>query len=383
MADDADSLAKRVDLAMRSTLRALSATPDRAKVQRTGNRLKEQLERLYGKVAILESSLRGPVAMQQADARETLAKIQRQVADAQSRRYDATARKQLRDVQRDWFGAIGIYRTISQQTDYLAGAETAAALDNELALLWWPAYPRSKWAGNPLYYKVAVAVPASTLMVMRLDAPNEELVRKIIGTSIEVEQKGLSGPVAIDAGGAKRLNPKMDNPGYWQFEKAINELHAFLKAKTKLDLVYDDSATIFPAGSARNVALYVGWYQLRNYAPGFTLAPGSVGYHVASLELVSLRGANERGWAAGLLKDGIAATLGPVAEPYLHSFPSPEEFFPLLLTGKLTLAEVYWKTTPCTSWMISMIGDPLYTPYEKTPALKVEDLPEKLRSAVK
>jgi hypothetical protein len=74
------------------------------------------------------------------------------------------------------------------------------------------------------------------------------------------------------------------------------------------------------------------------------------------------------------------ATLGPVAEPYLASFPRPDEFFPLLLTGKLSLAEVYWKTTPMASWMISFIGDPLYRPYQAHPAMRVEDLPGPMRS---
>jgi hypothetical protein len=72
------------------------------------------------------------------------------------------------------------------------------------------------------------------------------------------------------------------------------------------------------------------------------------------------------------LNDGIASTLGAVAEPYLSSMPSPDEFFPLLLTGKLTLAEVYWKTTPMTSWMVSFIGDPLYVPFKVNPQLKPE-----------
>jgi hypothetical protein len=40
---------------------------------------------------------------------------------------------------------------------------------------------------------------------------------------------------------------------------------------------------------------------------------------------------------------------------------------------------VYWDTTPLTSWMICMIGDPLYTPYKQNPQMKVDDLPERLR----
>jgi hypothetical protein len=82
-----------------------------------------------------------------------------------------------------------------------------------------------------------------------------------------------------------------------------------------------------------------------------------------------------------LLKDGASGSLGPVAEPYLHSFPRADEFFPLLFTGRLTLAEVYWKTNPLASWMNSCIGDPLYKPYAKNPALKVTDLPAELQRA--
>jgi hypothetical protein len=115
--------------------------------------------------------------------------------------------------------------------------------------------------------------------------------------------------------------------------------------------------------------------------PACAFVPGALGYHIASFEMVSLRG-NEIGWVAGLLNDGIASTLGPVAEPYLAAFPPPDDFFPLLLSGKLTLAEVYWKTTPMSSWMMCCIGDPLYTPFKKNPQLKDEDLSPGLRHAL-
>jgi hypothetical protein len=98
--------------------------------------------------------------------------------------------------------------------------------------------------------------------------------------------------------------------------------------------------------------------------------------------MVGLHDPNETGWVHGMLNDGAAATLGAVAEPYLTAFPPPQEFFPLLMTGKLTLAEVYWKTEPMTSWMMCLVGDPLYTPYKVHPAMKVEDLPGDLRRAI-
>src|SRR4029450_4734408 len=121
---------------------------------------------------------------------------------------------------------------------------------------------------------------------------------------------------------------------------------------------------------------------LRKYVPGMIFNRGAVGFHIASSELVSLHPPTETGWVRGLMSDGVVAALGPVAEPYLHSFPPADEFFPLLMTGKLTLAEVYWTTTPLTSWMQACIGDPLYNPYRAIPSMKVEDLPLLLRSTI-
>jgi uncharacterized protein (TIGR03790 family) len=144
----------------------------------------------------------------------------------------------------------------------------------------------------------------------------------------------------------------------------------------------DNKPAVLPANSESDVALYCGWYSLRTYVPGMKFNRGAVGYHVASYELVSLHNPLEGGWVHGLLASGVVGTLGAVAEPYLHSFPLPEEFFPLLLTGKLPLAQVYWTTNPLTSWMQVCIGDPLYNPYAKNPMFKVEDLPQILRPVV-
>jgi uncharacterized protein (TIGR03790 family) len=147
-------------------------------------------------------------------------------------------------------------------------------------------------------------------------------------------------------------------------------------------VVLDENPEVLPANSAEDVAIYCGWYSVRHYVPCCRFNPGAVGFHIASFEMSELHNPRETGWCRGLLKDGVVGTVGPVNEPYLHAFPAADEFFPLLMTGKLTLAEVYWKTTPLTSWKMAAIGDPLYRPYAKNPALKPEDLPEGLRKAV-
>jgi uncharacterized protein (TIGR03790 family) len=65
-----------------------------------------------------------------------------------------------------------------------------------------------------------------------------------------------------------------------------------------------------------------------------------------------------------MLRDGITATLGAVAEPYLESFPEPDRFFNNLFEGQ-SLVEAYYHAKPFNSWQLILIGDPLYKPFKK------------------
>ena len=65
-----------------------------------------------------------------------------------------------------------------------------------------------------------------------------------------------------------------------------------------------------------------------------------------------------------MIEKGIAATIGPVAEPYVQGFPLPEIFFTLLTDGYYTLAESYLVALPFLSWKMVLIGDPLYRPFK-------------------
>ena len=87
-------------------------------------------------------------------------------------------------------------------------------------------------------------------------------------------------------------------------------------------------------------------------------------YHLASSEATTLREPGSQAWCKRMIEDGVAATIGPVYEPYLMSFPRPEQFFGVLLKGDLTLVEAYYKTLPFNSWMMTLIGDPLYRPFK-------------------
>jgi uncharacterized protein (TIGR03790 family) len=318
--------------------------------------------------------------------RQTWGEIHEQATAAQARmtllenaRWDPLARDELRKVARDSDGLLGTLRIVEAQITYLTITATTSATDNELALLWWNYYPRQHSLPNPLNLDYPPS-SSPTLMVMRLDGPDPDSVRRIMQISVDVETTGLRGTVAIDARG---ISPTDDNGkpnAYGEFDQTLRNLAYFLRTKTNLKIKFDDQDMVFPPHSVKNVALYVGWYSVNQYIPGCDFNPGAVGYHIASFELATLHAPSSH-WVRGLIHDGVVATLGPVDEPYLTAFPNPDEFFPLLLTGKLTLAEVYWKTCPMTSWMISFIGDPLYRPYLHDPALKIDDLPGRLRRA--
>jgi uncharacterized protein (TIGR03790 family) len=321
-------------------------------------------------------------------APERVARMRRQIADWAREFNDLKAKPPspqvfaaMRTLVREHFGLFRYHELLTGQLATYESKETESAFDSELSLLWWDNnYPRYRWQMNALNYKVR-SVPAGTpptLMVMRLDGPTEQSVDRIILSSLKAEAEGLKGQVVLDARGLR------GEDGYGKYDSSIRRLAELLQAKTKLKVTFDDRDALIQPGPAapKGVAVYCGWYSLRNYVPAFTFSEGAVGFHVASSELVSLRTPGERGWVHGLINDGVVGTLGHVAEPYLQAFPPADEFFPLLMTGELTLAEVYWKTNPLTSWMNACIGDPLYRPYKTNPPLKKEDLPEPLRAAL-
>ena len=46
----------------------------------------------------------------------------------------------------------------------------------------------------------------------------------------------------------------------------------------------------------------------------------------------------------------------------------------MLMSGKLTLLETYFRSTPHISWRLIVIGDPLYTPFKNNPAIDLDSL---------
>ena len=82
-----------------------------------------------------------------------------------------------------------------------------------------------------------------------------------------------------------------------------------MRTKTKLSLTFDDQPNVLPPNTAKDVALYMGWYSVDKYVPACQFHPGAVGFHLASYTMVTLRRPDERCWVRSLLEDGVGRNL--------------------------------------------------------------------------
>lgn len=281
---------------------------------------------------------------------------------------DAPAGPGLNSMIKDLSGEITMLRL---KLGELEGKDTLAAVDSELALLFISGYPLTGWLPNPgyIYNRERFSDHIGRFfMVSRLDGPTPELAGNLVRTAIEVEQTGLSGNVYLDARG------KTGRDLYGRFDEDIRRTAKILR-KGALRVVLDNEPRLFRGGEAPAAALYCGWYSLGKYIDAFRWSKGAVGYHVASTEAASLHDPKRTYWVKSMIEKGVIASIGPVAEPYLSAFPPPSLFFPLFMSGKYTLAEVFMMTNPYLSWRMILVGDPLYNPFRNDPAFVMKDPP--------
>ncbi|MEW6219331.1 MAG: TIGR03790 family protein [Thermodesulfobacteriota bacterium] len=265
-----------------------------------------------------------------------------------------------------WEGLAGVY----------AEPRPGAAVDSELVLVAVEAYQTAQWLPNPFHdaYRelpVVAGLLEQAVMVGRLDGPSPTLVRRLVDDALAVEAQGLAGTFCIDA---RDLTGEPAAGSYPWYDAHLRRLAEVVQDKGAMPVRLDSRPELFGPGDCPDAALYVGWYSRAQYVDAFTWQRGAVAFHVASSEARTLRQAGSQVWAKRLLEEGVAATIGPVAEPYLESFPLPDHFFPLLMTGRLPLLEVYFRSLPHVSWRQILVGDPLYTPFQAKPAL-AEPLP--------
>jgi len=254
---------------------------------------------------------------------------------------------------------------INKKIRELGREDQRASLDSEIALVLENDYPLSKWTLNPYFLgfrdKTLPIKKEHVLMVSRLDGPDAKTVQRIIDDSIKTEEKGLSGIAYFDARwpdpGQKKLS------AYALYDRSIHLAAERVKKSRRLPVVLDEKQDLFEPNACPDAALYCGWYSLANYVDAFQWKSGSIGYHIASSECSTLKNKSSNVWCKKMLEKGVAATIGPVSEPYVNAFPLPELFFGLLVDGNLTLAECYLISIPYLSWKMVLVGDPLYRPF--------------------
>lgn len=255
----------------------------------------------------------------------------------------------------------------------LSHRDQGASLDSELALVLAGEYPLAKWVTNPLFlgnqgrYVKSMPDKGEVLMVSRLDGPDVGVVRRMIDEALRAEDEGMKGVAYFDARWPKPQDPQKRPEGmsYEFYDRSIHAAAEAVRKSGRMAVVVNDREELFKPGECPDAALYCGWYSLARYVDAFDWVPGAVGYHIASGECSTLKQAGSQAWCKRMLEDGVAATLGPVTEPYVQAFPVPELFFSLLLEGYWTLAECYALSQPFWSWQMVLLGDPLYRPFTR------------------
>jgi uncharacterized protein (TIGR03790 family) len=308
---------------------------------------------------------------------EKVKALDEQIKALEAKTKDAAPPPALAEHRAERESLQGLLRPMENRRHFVTHAESEAAVDSELSLLWWDNYELRKWQLNLLYFQVPEKLRSAkppVVMVSRLDGPSVAIVKGLVDQALEVEAKGLQGKAYFDARHIG-YDPKSDaGYGYGGYDESLRETAKLLREAAKMDVTLDDKPELFAEGSCPECALYCGWYSLAKYVPCCKFVKGAVAYHIASAEAVSLRDPKSKQWCKCLLEDGVAATLGPVSEPYTIGFPKPAEFFGTLATGKFTLVESYYRTALFTSWMTVLVGDPLYNPYAKSPKLDLTEV---------
>ena len=250
-------------------------------------------------------------------------------------------------------GFGGSLELLDRDIKILKGSETSASVDSELSMIKFGDYELYRYQPNELKERT-FWFGVKTLMVSRLDGPSETIAMNLVDKAIAAERIPLQGNAYFDSG-------KPGDGEYKLFNGYIRDAAAYFQKNTTLNVLEETTPGLFQPTQCPATAIYCGWYSLENYIDAFDFVNGAIGYHVASFEAIDLRDPDSNQWCPSMLKDGITATLGPVDEPYLQTFPKPDEFFIQIVKGK-PLVEAYYKTKPFNSWQMMLIGDPLYSP---------------------
>ena len=245
-----------------------------------------------------------------------------------------------------------------------------AAVDSELT--WLPLvkmeFPLTGPFPNWLYGATNAAWLNPTngfLLVARLDGPSAEIASGLVDKAVEAETNGLWGRAYFDARGLTDTNYILGDEWILGAAEISRELG--------FETTVDDKPETFPADfPMSSIALYCGWYD-GNVSGPFALPkvefmPGAFAYHLHSSSAATLRSTTQN-WCGPLLAKGATCTMGCVYEPYLEGTPNVAVFIARWMAGGFTFGEAAWSAQGFLSWQTTVVGDPLYRPFSKSPQL--------------
>ncbi len=242
---------------------------------------------------------------------------------------------------------------------------SGAAVDSELATMLTLGLNPTGLLANPFFKsetRFQHPQPVNALLILlvtRLDGPSLEMARQRLRESWQVEKAGgLNGLGLFDSRGLTEGGLKVGDE--WIEQSARLYRNAGFRARVDtFPEQFSETANF------RNVTFYLGWYSEHPQGiflnPNFTFSPGAVAYHLHSFSAHTIRSETNY-WVGPLIVKGASATFGNVLEPYLGFTPHLDVFTERILRG-WTFAEAVYASIPGLSWMLTAVGDPLYTPF--------------------
>ncbi len=243
-----------------------------------------------------------------------------------------------------------------------------AAVDSELALVMYDPMETNGFIPNPYYtenvlHPFSAKMALSVILVARLDGPTANDVRRMIHDAVDTEKLELTGRAYFDARGISD-----QDSGYKVGDDWIRSA-ADTARLAGLEVYLDDTEPVLDSKMpVEDIALYGGWYAGDFKGPfsrdDFQFKPGSVAYHLHSFSASTIRSTSKH-WVGPLISKGATVTMGSVYEPYLRLTPNVHTFFNSLLAGQC-FGEAAYQSQTGLSWMVTMVGDPLYRPFPRT-----------------
>jgi uncharacterized protein (TIGR03790 family) len=250
-----------------------------------------------------------------------------------------------------------------------------AAVDSELAGL--PIDERKqRLTGprpNPFYGITNSALLSPTngiLQVTRLDGPSAVIAKGLVDKALIAETYGLWGRAYFDLRNITSGEYKTGDD--WIRGAAETcQLSGF-------ETIIDNEPATFPVWfPMSHIAFYAGWYDGGVSGP-FTLPqvefmPGAFAYHLHSYSAHNIRDGSQN-WVGPLLAKGATITMGSVDEPYLFGTPDVAMFADRFISRAFSFGEAAYAGQTVLSWQTTVVGDPLYRPFRRSPLQLHQDL---------